>query len=59
MARFLGIAWDSGDEFTFKIWSEPDGDWRKGREYTCNVVCARHESVNPKVKEKTEPDVAK
>ncbi len=38
MARFLGIAWDSGDAFTFKIWSEPDGDWKKGREYTRNVV---------------------
>ena len=44
MARFLGIAWDSGDQFTFKVWSEPDGDWSKGGEFTRNVVRARHSS---------------
>ena len=39
--RFLGIAWDSGDAFTFKVWTEKDGDWSKGRELTRNVVRAR------------------
>ena len=28
MGRFLGMAWYTGDMFTFKVWSEPDGDWR-------------------------------
>ena len=41
MGRFLGIAWDTGDLFTFKVWSEPDGDWRKGQEYVRNVVRPR------------------
>ena len=39
--RFLGIAWDSGDAFTFKIWTEVDGDWNKGRELTRNIVRVR------------------
>ena len=38
MGRFLGIAWDSGDLFTFKVWSEPDGKWQKGGEFVRNVV---------------------
>ena len=38
--RFLGIAWDSGDAFTFKVWTEKDG-WTKGRELTRNIVRAR------------------
>ena len=33
-ARFIGIAWTSGDLFTYKVWTEPDGDWRKGKEYS-------------------------
>ena len=24
--RFLGIAWETGDMFTFKVWSEPEND---------------------------------
>jgi hypothetical protein len=36
--RFLGIAWDYGDQFTFTIWTEPGGDWRKGRELVRNIV---------------------
>ena len=28
--RFLGIAWNHGDAFTYRIWTEPDGDWTKG-----------------------------
>ena len=38
--RFLGIAWESGDAFTFKIWTEKDG-WSEGRELTRNIVRAR------------------
>ena len=41
MARFIGIAWESGDHLTFKVWSEPDGDWTKGREFTRNAVRSR------------------
>ena len=44
MGRFIGIAWDTGDLFTFKVWSEPDGDWKKGREYTRNMVRIHDES---------------
>ena len=32
MGHFLGIACDTGNLFTFEVWSEPDGGWRKGRE---------------------------
>ena len=38
--RILGIAWDSGDAFTFKVWTQKDG-WAKGRELTRNIVRAR------------------
>ena len=38
--RFLGIAWESGDAFTFKVWTEKDG-WSKERELTRNIVRAR------------------
>ena len=44
MGRFIGIAWETGDLFTFKVWSEPDGDWRQGQEFTRNVVRARNPS---------------
>ena len=44
MGRFIGIAWDTGDLFTFKVWSEPYGDWKKGLEFVRNVVRARDES---------------
>ena len=43
MGRYLGIAWDTGDHFTFKLWSEPNGDYKKGREYTRNVVRPRND----------------
>ena len=43
--RFLGIAWHSGDDFTFKIWTEPDGKgWKGGRELVRNIVRARKKS---------------
>ena len=44
MGRFIGIAWDTGDLFTFKVWSEPNGDWKKGQEFIRNVVRTRDES---------------
>ena len=56
MARFLGIAWDTGDQFTFRVWSEPDGDWTKGSEFTRNVVRTRNEDEIPKISE--EPDTS-
>ena len=28
MGRYLGIAWDTGDLFTFQVWSEPNGKWQ-------------------------------
>ena len=39
--RFVGIAWDHGDAFTYKIWTTPDNDWTKGRELIRNVVKSR------------------
>ncbi len=39
--RFVGIAWNHGDAFTYRIWSEPNGDWTKGRELIRNVVKTR------------------
>ena len=40
--RFIGIAWDSGDEFTYKIWTEPDDKgWENGQELVRNVIRAR------------------
>ena len=51
MARFLGIAWDTGDLFTFRLWSEPDGDWTKGREFTRNVVRDRNKNETPETSE--------
>ena len=34
----LGIAWDSGDQFTFKIWTELDWKWNDRTELVRNVV---------------------
>ena len=52
MARQLGIAWDTSDLLTFRLWSEPDGNWtNKGCEFTRNVVRNRHEDENPKTSE--------
>ena len=31
-ARFIGIAWESGDALTYRVWTEPTGDWKKGQE---------------------------
>ena len=38
---FLGIAWNSGDQFTFKIWTEENGNWNQGRELIRNIVRPR------------------
>ena len=35
--RFLGIAWDSGDQFTFKVWASSH-DCKDGRELIRNIV---------------------
>ena len=57
MGRFLGIAWDTGDLFTFKVWSEPNGKWQDGREFVRNVVRTRNEDEIPVVPEE-ETDVS-
>ena len=44
MGRFIGIAWDTGNLFTFKIWSELDSKWQNGRELNRNFVRYRSES---------------
>ena len=56
MGRFLGIAWDTGDAFTFKVWSEPDGKWQAGSEFTRNVVRTRAESEMP-TNEEVDPEL--
>ena len=43
--RFVGIAWDHGDAFTYKIWTEPDNDWTKGTELIRNIVKPRGQDV--------------
>ena len=57
MGRFLGIACDTGDAFTFKVWSEPDGKWQAGREFTRNVVRTRAESEMP-MNEEVDPELS-
>eukprot|EP00957_Ditylum_brightwellii_P121867 9293426-Ditylum_brightwellii.AAC.1 len=43
--RFIGIAWDHGDPFTYLVWTGPDeGGWEKGQELTHNVVRPRKET---------------
>ena len=44
MGRLIGIAWDTGDMFTLKVWSKLDGKWQHGRELNCNVVRPRAKS---------------
>ena len=44
MGRFIGIAWDTGDLFTLKVWFKPNGKWQNGKELTCNVIRPRAES---------------
>jgi hypothetical protein len=48
--RFVGIAWDHGDAFTYKIWTTPNNDHTKGLELIRNVVRSRHpQESEPKV----------
>ena len=42
--RWVGIAWDYGDSFSYKIWTVPDGEWTKGCELVRNVVMPREET---------------
>ena len=44
--RWIGIAWNHGDHFTYKVWTTPDDDWRKGREIIRNVVMRRDDNIN-------------
>eukprot|EP00957_Ditylum_brightwellii_P204465 15339393-Ditylum_brightwellii.AAC.1 len=43
--HFVGTAWDSGDDFTFKVWTEPDGKWKKGSELMQNVIQPHHSKL--------------
>jgi hypothetical protein len=48
--RFVGIAWDHGDAFTYEIWTCPDGKWEPGCLLIRNVVRGRvNEDSEPKV----------
>ena len=46
--RFVGIAWDHGDAFTYRIWTMPDNNFEKGQELIRNVV-------QPRIVTDTEP----
>jgi hypothetical protein len=39
--RFVGIAWDCGDSFTYKIWTTPNDVWEDGCELIRNIVRSR------------------
>ena len=39
--RFVGIAWDHGDAFTYRVWTTPADDWTKGLELIRNIVKSR------------------
>ena len=47
IGRWIGIAWNHGDDFTYKIWTTPDNDWKQGREIIRNVVMRREEKKFP------------
>jgi hypothetical protein len=42
--RFVGIAWDHGDAFTYRIWTCPKGKWNGGIELIRNIVKPRDTS---------------
>ena len=42
--RFVGIAWNHGDAFTYRIWTCPNGNWENGLELIRNIVRPRKES---------------
>jgi Reverse transcriptase (RNA-dependent DNA polymerase) len=46
--RFVGIAWDHGDAFTYRIWTTPQHHWELGQELIRNIVRGRiHTDVMP------------
>jgi hypothetical protein len=46
--RFVGIAWDHGDAFTYRIWTEPKGTWEDGPQLVRDVVQSRElEATEP------------
>jgi hypothetical protein len=49
--RFVGIAWDHGNVFMYRVWMTPKNNWEDGPELACNVVWARHyaDGGEPKV----------
>lgn len=42
--RFVGIAWNHGDAFTYRVWTCPNGNWENGLELIRNIVRPRKES---------------
>jgi hypothetical protein len=48
--RFIGIAWDHGDAFTYEIWTTPNNIWENGTKLIRNVVQSRQtEDADPRV----------
>jgi hypothetical protein len=39
--RFVGIAWDNGDTFTYKVWTTPNDKWKDQTKLIRNVVQSR------------------
>jgi hypothetical protein len=39
--RFVGIAWDHGDGFTYLIWTTPKNNWEDGLELVRNIMRSR------------------
>ena len=55
--RFLGIAWDTGDQFTFYVWTDHDGDWKNGSELTRNIVRPRKTTASQQEEKVNEDDI--
>ena len=56
--RFIGIAWDLGDQFTFYVWMEPDdGGWNKGQELTHNIIRPRRKKLDDIQEETKDPEM--
>jgi len=55
--RFVGIAWDHGDAFTYRIWTCPNGKWTGGTELIRNIVKPRDSPSTPHGTETPEHDL--
>ena len=50
-ACFIGIAWNTGDAFTYLVWTEPNRDWRQGKELVRNYIRPRKPKILTKPEE--------